>query len=60
MGLSIARSMIEIFAEIPDGHPLFERFSFFAAADRPYFEDLVERAHRAPARRANRPATASG
>ncbi|HEU4519155.1 MAG TPA: ABC transporter ATP-binding protein [Microvirga sp.] len=43
MGLQIARSMIEIFADIPDGHPLFERFSFFAAADRPYFEDLVER-----------------
>ncbi len=43
MGLSIATSMIEIFAEIPDGHPLFDRFGFFAAADRPYFEDLVER-----------------
>ncbi|MFC4175183.1 ABC transporter ATP-binding protein [Microvirga sp. GCM10011540] len=43
MGLSIATSMIEIFAEIPDGHPLFERFGFFSAADRAYFEDLVER-----------------
>ena len=43
IGLSIATSMIEIFAEIPDGHPLFERFSFFSAGDRPYFEDLVER-----------------
>jgi ABC-type multidrug transport system fused ATPase/permease subunit len=43
MGLSIAGSMIEIFADIPDGHPLFERFSFFSASDRPYFEDLVER-----------------
>lgn len=43
MGLAIATSMIEIFAEIPDGHPLFERFSFFAAADRAYFQDLVER-----------------
>jgi ABC-type transport system involved in cytochrome bd biosynthesis fused ATPase/permease subunit len=43
MGLSIATSMIEIFAEIPDGHPLFERFSFFSAADRAYFQDLVER-----------------
>ena len=29
VGLSVATSMIEIFAEIPDGHPLFERFSFF-------------------------------
>ncbi|WP_224313447.1 ABC transporter ATP-binding protein [Microvirga puerhi] len=43
IGLSIATSMIEIFADIPDGHPLFERFSFFAASDRTYFEDLVER-----------------
>ncbi|WP_210496222.1 ABC transporter ATP-binding protein [Microvirga antarctica] len=43
MGLSIAGSMIEIFADIPDGHPLFERFAFFSASDRPYFEDLVER-----------------
>ncbi len=43
IGLSIATSMIEIFAEIPDGHPLFERFSFFSGSDRPYFEDLVER-----------------
>lgn len=43
VGVAIARSMIEIFAEIPDGSPLFERFSFFAAADRSYFEDLVER-----------------
>jgi ABC-type transport system involved in cytochrome bd biosynthesis fused ATPase/permease subunit len=35
--------MIEIFAEVPDGHPLFERFSFFSASDRAYFQDLVER-----------------
>jgi ABC-type multidrug transport system fused ATPase/permease subunit len=43
MGLSIATSMIEIFGDVPDGHPLFERFSFFASTDRPYFEDLVAR-----------------
>jgi ABC-type thiamine transport system ATPase subunit len=43
IGLSIATSMIEIFADVPDGHPLFERFSFFSASDRPYFQDLVER-----------------
>jgi hypothetical protein len=43
IGLSIARSMVEIFAEVPAGHSLFERFSFFAASDRPYFQDLVER-----------------
>ncbi|WP_243369299.1 ABC transporter ATP-binding protein [Microvirga solisilvae] len=43
IGLSIATSMVEIFTDIPDGHPLFERFSFFSAADRAYFQDLVER-----------------
>ncbi|HEY8564451.1 MAG TPA: ABC transporter ATP-binding protein [Beijerinckiaceae bacterium] len=43
MGLSIATSMIEIFADVPDGHPLFERFSFFTASERGYYEDLVER-----------------
>lgn len=43
MGLSIAGTMIEMFADIPAGHPLFERFSFFSAAERGYLEDLVER-----------------
>ena len=43
IGLSIATSMVEIFTDIPDGHPLFERFSFFSSADRAYFQDLVER-----------------
>ena len=43
MGLSIATSLVEIFADIPDGHPLFDRFSFFTSAERAYFEDLVER-----------------
>jgi hypothetical protein len=35
--------MIEIFADLPDGHPLFERFGFFPAGDRAYFEDIVAR-----------------
>jgi ABC-type transport system involved in cytochrome bd biosynthesis fused ATPase/permease subunit len=43
MGLQIATSLVEIFADIPDGHPLFDRFSFFTSAERAYFEDLVER-----------------
>jgi hypothetical protein len=43
MGLAIATSMVEIFADIPDGHPLFDRFSFFTAAERGYFEALVAR-----------------
>ncbi|KAA2237872.1 ABC transporter ATP-binding protein [Salinarimonas soli] len=43
MGLSIARAMVEIFADLPDGHPLFERFGFFPAGERAYFEDVVAR-----------------
>jgi hypothetical protein len=43
MGASMARSMVEIFADLPDGHPLFERFSFFAADERAFFEDFVAR-----------------
>jgi ABC-type transport system involved in cytochrome bd biosynthesis fused ATPase/permease subunit len=43
MGLSIARAMVEIFADLPDGHPLFERFGFFPASERAYFEDIVAR-----------------
>jgi hypothetical protein len=43
MGLSIATSLVEIFADIPDGHPLFERFSFFTAAERGYFDEIVSR-----------------
>ena len=36
--------MVEIFADIPDGHPLFERFSLSSAVRTgSYFEDLLER-----------------
>lgn len=43
MGLAIAHAMVEIFEGVPDGHPLFERFSFFQARDRGAYEDLVAR-----------------
>jgi ABC-type multidrug transport system fused ATPase/permease subunit len=43
MGLAIAANMVEIFADVPDGHPLFERFSFFPAAERGFFEGVLER-----------------
>lgn len=43
MGLAIAGSMVEMFADLPDGSPLIERFSFFSPAERPYFEDLIRR-----------------
>lgn len=43
MGAQIAESAIEMFADLPEGHPLFEQFAFFPSARRPYFEDLVRR-----------------
>lgn len=43
IGLQVARSLVEIFADLPDDHPLFETFSLFPAAERGFFEDLVGR-----------------
>ena len=44
MGTSIARTMVEIFAELPPGHPFFEQFSFIDADDLPDFRTLVAKA----------------
>ncbi|MGU3665001.1 ABC transporter ATP-binding protein [Methylobacterium sp. A49B] len=43
IGLSVARSTVEIFADLPNDHPLFDAYSLFQAAERGYFEDLVAR-----------------
>jgi ABC-type multidrug transport system fused ATPase/permease subunit len=43
IGLQVARSTVEIFADLPNDHPLFDAFSLFPAAERGYFEDLVAR-----------------
>jgi putative ABC transport system ATP-binding protein len=43
MGLSIARTMVEIFADLPPGHPFFEQFSFISDDDLPEFRSLVSR-----------------
>ncbi|WP_132252348.1 ABC transporter ATP-binding protein [Methylobacterium segetis] len=43
IGLQVARSTVEIFADLPNDHPLFDAFSLFPAAERAYFEDLVAR-----------------
>ena len=46
MGLSIARTMVEIFADLPPGHPFFEQFSFIDADDLPDTRLLVSRAEK--------------
>lgn len=43
-GVAIARTMVEIFADLPPGHPFFEQFSFIDADDLPEFRQLVARA----------------
>ncbi len=43
IGLAMARNMVEIFAGVPDGHPLFAQFSFFSAGERGAYEELVAR-----------------
>jgi ABC-type multidrug transport system fused ATPase/permease subunit len=43
IGLAMAKNMVEIFAGVPDGHPLFAQFSFFSAGERGAYEELVAR-----------------
>ncbi len=43
VGLEIARTMVEIFADLPPGHPFFEQFSFIDAEELPEFRSLVGR-----------------
>jgi putative ABC transport system ATP-binding protein len=41
MGRQIAETMIEIFADLPPGHPFFEQFSFISAEDLPHFRAIL-------------------
>jgi putative ABC transport system ATP-binding protein len=43
MGVSIAETMVELFADLPAGHPFFEQFSFIAAEDLPEFRTILNR-----------------
>ncbi len=45
-GLTIAETMVEIFADLPPGHPFFDQFSFISADDLPEFRSLVQRAEK--------------
>jgi putative ABC transport system ATP-binding protein len=41
MGRQIAETMVEIFADLPPGHPFFEQFSFISAEDLPQFRVIL-------------------
>ncbi len=43
MGVTIARTMVEIFADLPPGHPFFEQFSFISDDDLPEFGTIMNR-----------------
>jgi putative ABC transport system ATP-binding protein len=47
MGAKIAETMVELFADLPAGHPFFEQFSFIDADDLPVFQQLVSRIQKA-------------
>jgi putative ABC transport system ATP-binding protein len=44
MGLSIAETMVEIFATLPPDHPFYEEYGFIPSADLPYFQQVIRRA----------------
>ncbi len=43
MGLKIAETMVELFADLPPGHPFFEQFSFISAESLPEYQSLLQR-----------------
>jgi putative ABC transport system ATP-binding protein len=47
MGFKIAETMVELFADLPPGHPFFEQFSFVSADDLPRAQQLLNRVQRA-------------
>ncbi len=46
MAVNIARTMVEIFADLPPDHPFFDQFSFIAYDDLPDFRALIGRAEK--------------
>ncbi|SNB62158.1 ABC transporter [Arboricoccus pini] len=44
VGLKIAETMVELFADLPPDHDYYRQFSFIAADDLPYYRALVSRA----------------
>src|SRR6202011_4507555 len=43
IGVRLAEMMLEMFAGVPPGNPLYERFSFLAASDLPGLQEVVNR-----------------
>ena len=43
-GMSVARTMVEIFADLPPGHEFFERYSFIRHDELPVYKGMLVRA----------------
>jgi len=43
IGTRVAETMVDLFADLPPGHELFEQFSFISAEDLPDFQTLLSR-----------------
>ena len=41
MGIKIAETTVELFADLPPGHAFFEQFSFISSDDLPEFEEIL-------------------
>ena len=46
IGLKVAETMIELFADLPPGHEFFEQYSFIGSDELPDFQSLVMKAGR--------------
>ncbi len=42
-GQQVASTMVELFADLPPGHPFFEQFSFISSDDLPEFQTVLSR-----------------
>jgi putative ABC transport system ATP-binding protein len=51
IGVRIAETMLEVFADLPPGHPLFERFSLIESSEMDEYRKLVESARSRDGRR---------
>ena len=46
IGLAAASTIIELFADLPPGHPFFDQYSFIASDDLPAYQPIVAAAQR--------------
>ncbi len=43
VGRQLAETMVELFADLPPGHPFFDQFSFFGSDEMPEYQQLLGR-----------------